>query len=53
SNSSKNFYVFSAFFNNYFGSFPIRISGVLDCKQHINYCTTMGNHERNKSKNSL
>ena len=51
--ASENFYVFSTFFNNNIGSVPIRISCVLDYKQHINYCAAVGNYKKNKGKNSL
>ena len=50
---AKIFMFFPTFFNNNIGSISIRISCVLDCKQHINYCAAMGNYERNKSKNGL
>jgi len=49
--ASKNFYVFANFFNNYIGSISFRTRSILDYKQRLNYCSTMGHHERNKSKN--
>ena len=51
--SSKNFYVFSYFFNNYISSISFRIGCVLDCKQHTNYYAAVGDHERNESKDGL